>query len=86
MTDALTDAVSPDRALGRLEGRVVSLEDRVTRNEGTTDTRLTSIEDKLDQVADAIARGYGGLKTAHWTAGIAVMIALALLAHFWPAK
>lgn len=85
MNDA-QDVVSPERALGRLEGRVDSLEDRVARNETTVAARLASIEGKLDEVAAAIARGYGGLKTAHWTAGIAVMIALALLAHYWPAK
>jgi hypothetical protein len=82
--DLPQDDIPTERALGRLEGRVGALEDRVGRHESTMAARLASIEDKLDAVADAIARGYGGLKIVHWFIGCALAVGGYVAAHFWP--
>ena len=51
-----------ERDLGRIEGRLSALEDRIARHENNSAGRLDSIESKLDAVTSAIAQQQGGAR------------------------
>jgi hypothetical protein len=77
---------STARAIGQLEGRVLSIEDRLDRSDAATTARLTTIEKKLDNIAAALSRRMGGLQLAHWIAsGTLAAIGIAV-SHLWPGK
>lgn len=84
MTDAQDD-VSPDRALGRLEGKVDSLEQRVTRNETNIDMRLSGIERDLKKLVEGMAEGRGGMRVGNWIVSLLMGAAGTLLGHYWQA-
>lgn len=84
MTEDLPDGVSQERALGRLEGKVDSLEERVTRNETNIDTRLSGIERDLKTLVQGMAEGRGGMRVGSWIVSLIAGTAGALLGHFLP--
>jgi hypothetical protein len=69
--------------LGRLEGRLDSLEDRMTRSEDATAARLATIEHKLDLLTGTLAQGLGGMRVAHWIGGAMLAASGFLASHFW---
>ncbi len=77
---------SAARTIGQLEGRVLSIEDRLDRSEAATAARLTIIEKKLDNIAATLSRRMGGLQLAHWIAA-GILAAIGVIAsHLWPGK
>lgn len=83
----MTDDVSPPQIgsllLGRLEGRLDALEDRMTRYEAANAGRLAAIEHKLDMLASTLAQGLGGMRVAHWVGGAILAVGGYLASHFW---
>jgi len=71
------------RALGRLEGRVDALDERMDRYEAGVASRLSSIEAKLDTVVIALANGVGGIRVFHWIVGLLFAVAGFIANHFW---
>jgi hypothetical protein len=69
--------------LGRLEGRLDALEDRMSRGEDATAARLAAIEHKLDLLAGTLAQGLGGMRVAHWLGGAMLAAGGFLASHFW---
>lgn len=70
--------------LGRLEGRLLAVEDRMDRYEAASAARLAIIEAKLDAVATSLAQGLGGVRVFHWIGG-AILAGLGfVLNHLWP--
>jgi hypothetical protein len=79
-----THEQSPERILGRLEGRVSGLEDWMHRHEAANAARLASIEVKLDRVVGTLSEGLGGLRIAHWLIGVVLLATGWLVSHFLP--
>jgi hypothetical protein len=69
--------------LGRLEGRLDALEDRMSRSEDAASARLAAIEHKLDLLAGTLAQGLGGMRVAHWVGGAMLALGGFLASHFW---
>ncbi len=83
MTDRADQSLEPTALmLGRLEGRIVALEDRMDRQEAMTSVRLTAIETKLDHIGNALAQGLGGMRLIHWIAGAVLACAGFFASHF----
>jgi len=74
------------RVLGRLEGRVDALDERMDRHEASIAARLTSIEAKIDTVVTTLAGGMGGIRVFHWAAGILLALTGFVAHHFWQSK
>jgi hypothetical protein len=58
------------RMLGRLEGRVDALDERMNRHEASIAARLSSIEAKIDAMTNTLAGGLGGIRVFHWVGGL----------------
>ena len=71
------------RMLGRLEGRVKALDERMDRHEASIGARLASIEAKVDTVVATLASGLGGIRVFHWIGGVLIAVAGFIANHFW---
>jgi hypothetical protein len=71
------------RVLGRLEGRVDALDERMDRHEASISARLSSIEAKLDTVVTTLASSLGGIRVFHWIGGVVIALAGFVANHFW---
>jgi hypothetical protein len=69
--------------MGRLEGRVDAMQERMDRHEASISIRLSSIEGKLDTVVTTLASGLGGLRVFHWIGGLLLAVAGFIANHFW---
>jgi hypothetical protein len=84
MTDAL------NREVGRLEGRLTALEAEMKAYKLENNTKLASIEKKLDDITDILSQGRGGWKAAAWLAGAIATVAVSVdwvwekLHKVWP--
>jgi hypothetical protein len=58
------------RVLGRLEAKVAAIEDRIERIEVSAALRMSVIEQKLDNVNQALAQSMGAMKLMHWLGGV----------------
>jgi hypothetical protein len=74
------------RMLGRLEGRVDALDERMTRHEATISARLASIDAKIDTMMTTLATGLGGVRVFHWIAGVLIAVGGFIANHFWHAR
>ena len=63
------------RDVGRLEGRLQGLEDKVGIVERSIDDRLTAIEQKLDRLTEAFNMGRGAAITAAKFGGLLLLAA-----------
>lgn len=61
------------RDVGRLEGRLQALEDKVEVTERTIDDRLGTIEQKLDRLTDAFNMGRGAATTVAKLGGLLLL-------------
>ena len=59
------------RVLGRLEAKVAAIEGRMERLESNSAARMTTIENKLDSMANTLAQSMGAMKLVHWLGGAA---------------
>jgi hypothetical protein len=83
MTDRAEQSLEPTALmLGRFEGRIIALEDRMDRHEAVNSVRLTAIETKLDHISNTLAQGLGGMRLIHWIAGAALACAGFFASHF----
>jgi hypothetical protein len=79
-----TDACDiPARTLGRLEGRLAALEERMDRHEASLGARLSAIEGKLDHMGTTLAQGLGGLRAAHLISGAVLAAGGFIARHLW---
>lgn len=72
--------------MGRLQGRLDGLQDRIARGELQGDANLKVIYDKLDAISKQLNTGAGGLKAGLYLSHVAAAVVAFLVAHFWPAK
>jgi hypothetical protein len=72
--------------LGRLEGRVDALDERMNRHETAITARLTSIDAKIDTLVTTLASGLGGVRVFHWIIGLLLAVGGFIANHFWHAK
>lgn len=68
-----------NREVGRLEGQLAALTQRVDRHEQSISQQLEGINEKLDQISTAIATGAGSSKGSatllHWALSAAAVAA-----------
>jgi hypothetical protein len=71
MADGIAPAPESEaaRVLGRLEAKVAAIEDRIGRIEVGSTQRMSVIEQKLDNVVQALAQSMGAMKLVHWLGG-----------------
>ncbi len=63
-----------NREVGKLEGRLTALEEKMKTHEAKMDTRLSAIDAKLDNIADILSQGKGGWKALAWATGAVATI------------
>lgn len=69
--------------VGRLEGRVVSLESRMDRHENFMSAEMKDVNIKLDRLIREIASHFGVYRFGAWALVILVMIAGIIASHYW---
>jgi hypothetical protein len=69
--------------LGRLEGRLQALEERMDRYEMSTAAHLNAIDAKLDALAATLAQGLGGMRVAHWIGAAILAVSGYIASHLW---
>lgn len=63
------------QAVGELRGRLTALENEMSEHKATMDTRLSTIDRKLDNIADILAQGKGGWRALAWVTGAIATVA-----------
>jgi hypothetical protein len=80
------DVPDQARVLGRLEGRVDALDERMDRHEAAISSRLASIDAKIDTIVTTLAGGIGGVRVFHWIGGLMLAVGGFIANHFWHAR
>ena len=67
--------------LGRVDGRLSALENRIDRHETYVVKELGAINDKLDRALLAQAQGAGAFRAVHWIVSALASVAAWVLGH-----